>query len=94
MPDLPILNYLIESHLDFLDMCLLCLPEVRIWVTQAGECKTVYLWQRGLLYNSGDVTDLLRGPISGAYHHTYFQFLFGIRLTSVRSYLWIVDREK
>ena len=33
MPDLPILNYLIESHKDFWDMCLLCLPEVKIYVT-------------------------------------------------------------
>ena len=30
MPDLPILNYLKESHLDFRDTCLICLPEVRI----------------------------------------------------------------
>ena len=29
MPDLPILNKLIESHMDFRDMCLLCLPEVK-----------------------------------------------------------------
>ena len=44
---------------------------------QPGPKGRPNLWQQGLLYNSGDVTDLLRGPVSGAYYHTYFQFLFG-----------------
>ena len=96
------LNYFIQ-YINWLRICLLeALLQKSVMTTvcatrgneQPGPKGRPNLWQRGLLYNSGDVTDLLRGPVSGAYHHTYFQFLFGMRLTSVRSYLWIVDREK